>query len=227
MTLREEVDEAGFALRRRAVDADRLAILSALMPPTHAARNLLWEQPGLPVALEYTGIDALASEVLGERATPVSAIFLDKTPGANWKVPGHQDLVVPVERQVDEPGFTGWTTKRGTAHVQPPREVLEKLIAVRIHLDDAPAENGALAVVPGSHRRGVLGDADLGAIPPAAFTTCQAAAGDVLVMRPLLIHRSSPAVTPEHRRVLHVVYAADQPGREVRWKEAPRDYELV
>jgi hypothetical protein len=221
MTLREVVDDAGFAVRRRALDAGQLATLAALMPPTHAARNLLWEQPGLPVALEYTGIDALASEVLDRPAIPVSAIFLDKTLGANWKVPGHQDLVVPVERQVDEPGFTGWTTKRGTVHVQPPREVLERLIAVRIHLDDCPAENGALAVVPGSHRRGVLGDADLQAIPPGAFRACAAAAGDALIMKPLLVHRSSPAVTPAHRRVLHVVYAADQPGRQVRWKEAP------
>ncbi|HXU79900.1 MAG TPA: phytanoyl-CoA dioxygenase family protein, partial [Polyangia bacterium] len=157
MTLRDELDDAGFALRRRAVDADGLAALGGLLPAAHAARNLLWEQPGLRPALASLGIDALAGEALGRPAAPVNALLLDKTPEANWKVPGHQDLVHPVERQVEEPGFTGWTTKRGVAHVQPPREVLEQLVALRLHLDDSPAVNGALAVVPGSHRGGVLG----------------------------------------------------------------------
>jgi len=222
MTLREELEEAGHAFRRRALDQGQLSLLANLLPEAHAARNLLWERAGLRVALDYLGLDAIAAQALGEPAIPVNAVLLDKTAGANWKVPGHQDLVMPVEREVDEPGFEGWTIKQGVIHVEPPVTVLETMVALRIHLDDCPSSNGALAVVPGSHRRGKLRDAELSELPREAFVPCEALAGDVLLMRPLLVHRSSPAETPAHRRVLHVVYASDQPGKKVRWKEATR-----
>jgi hypothetical protein len=222
VNLREELEQSGFTLCRRALDAGQLAVLANLAPAAHAARNLLWERPELRPALEYLGIDRLASEARGQGAFPVNVLFLDKTAEANWKVPGHQDLMVPVERETDEPGFTGWTTKHGVVHVEPPAELLEKLVIVRIHLDDCPASNGALAVVPGSHRRGKLGDAELIEFSLESFTPCEAAAGDVLLMKPLLVHRSSPAEAPGHRRVLQVVYATDDPGKRVRWKQALR-----
>lgn len=219
MALREPLDQSGFAFQRRALDGERTATLSRLVPSSHAARNLLWDRGELRLALQYLGIDAVASEAMGEEAYPVNILFFDKTAGANWKVPGHQDLMVPVESQVEEPGFTGWTTKHGVVHVEPPEQVLARLLVLRIHLDDCPASNGALAVVPGSHRGGKLRDAQLAELPRESFTVCEAAAGDILVMKPLLVHRSSPAEAPGHRRVLHVVYAADQPGKKVRWKE--------
>jgi hypothetical protein len=218
MSLRHELDEAGYALRRRALDGDQRALLANLLPDTHAARNLLWERAELRATLSYLRLDELASEALGEPAMPINLLLLDKTAEANWKVPGHQDRVLPVDAQVDEPGFEGWTTKQGVVHVEPPVAVLEKMVALRIHLDDCPASNGALAVIPGSHRGGKLGDAALAELPHDGYVPCEAAAGDVLVMRPLLVHRSSPAEAPTRRRVVHVVYAADHPGEKVRWK---------
>ena len=42
---------------------------------------------------------------------------------------------------------------------------------------------------------------------------CDAAAGDALIMCPLLLHASSPADAPRHRRVLHIEYTGtDLPG---------------
>jgi hypothetical protein len=67
---------------------------------------------------------------------------------------------------------------------------------------------------------GKLGDAALAAIEREAYVPCPAGAGDVLLCRPLLVHRSSAAVTPSHRRVLHVVYASGEPGAVVRWRRA-------
>jgi ectoine hydroxylase-related dioxygenase (phytanoyl-CoA dioxygenase family) len=37
---------------------------------------------------------------------------------------------------------------------------------------------------------------------------CIAAAGDALLMRPLLLHASSRSTSPNNRRVLHIEYAA-------------------
>jgi hypothetical protein len=221
MTLRRELEAAGHALRRGVLGGDQLGMLAKVLPAGHAARNLLWERAEIAAALEYLGIDRLACEALGDGAFPINVIYFDKTEGANWKVPGHQDLMMPIERQVDEPGFGGWSTKAGVVHVEPPVEVLERLVALRIHLDDCPASNGPLAVVPGSHTRGKLGDAELGQLAPGWFVACEAAAGDVLLMKPLVVHRSSPAESPRHRRVLHVVYAVDEPGETLRWKRPP------
>jgi len=49
--------------------------------------------------------------------------------------------------------------------------------------------------------------------------TCAARAGDILAMRPLLLHASSKSTQPARRRVLHVEYAAsDLPG-PFRWTD--------
>jgi hypothetical protein len=231
MNFRSDVEELGFAFRRQALDAVQLSSLLQLVHPApdqpgvrsreggaYAARNLLWDRPDTGTVLAATGLDRLATDALGAHAFPINATYFDKTAGANWAVPGHQDVMMPVEREVVEPGYSGWRTKLGVVHVEPPLDVLSKLVALRVHFDDCPAANGALTVVPGSHLRGKLCDAQILAIAADEFTTCAAAVGDVLFMKPLIVHRSSPAAVPAHRRVLHVVYATEQPGVEVRWK---------
>jgi len=80
------------------------------------------------------------------------------------------------------------------------------MLTARVHLDTVTDENGPLKVMPGSHRFGKsLGD-DAGAVPQAIF----AQRGDVLLMRPPLVHASGKSQVPtkRHRRVLHLEFAA-------------------
>jgi hypothetical protein len=51
---------------------------------------------------------------------------------------------------------------------------------------------------------------------------CSANAGDVLVMRPLLLHRSSASSLPTRRRVLHFDYAIGDLADGLKWHM--RDY---
>ena len=233
MSLREQLSLAGFFLQRAVLSTDhriRLLEVLALEQPltgrrtngvqTYAARNLLWERPRLRGILDELGVSNLATEALDVPAFPINALFFDKNSGANWKVPAHQDLLMPVEREEHIPGFTGWTRKGGVPHVEPPVEVLEGLVAVRIHFDACTATGGALSVVPYSHRQGKLRDEALKSLPWNDFVTCVASTGDVLLMKPLLVHRSSPSVDPTHRRVLHVVYAGAEPGGVLHWKHS-------
>jgi hypothetical protein len=86
-------------------------------------------------------IQSLADSVLDGRATLVRATLVratlfDKTPGANWPVPWHWDLTICVAVRLEAPGFGPWTLKAGVHHVQPPVEVLETMVAVRVHLED-------------------------------------------------------------------------------------------
>jgi hypothetical protein len=137
----------------------------------------------------------------------IQAIAFDKTPGANWKVTWHQDVMFPFARPVTTPGFDLPSQKDGFDYARPPRDILENLLAVRLHIDDCDDTNGPLRVAPGSHRLGILKSTAIpGAIQAHGEHACLARRGEALLMKPLALHASSPASSPRHRRVLHVVY---------------------
>lgn len=151
----------------------------------------------------------LARQVLGSAARPVRILFFDKRPDANWSVPYHQDVTIAVADRQEADGYGPWTIKVGIPHVQPPAAVLEKMIAVRFHLDDCGHANGPLRILPGTHTHGKLTAEQIDhAVANGQERTLTAAQGDAILMRPLVLHASSPATHPAHRRVLHIEYAA-------------------
>ena len=220
--LTEVLDREGFALVEEVVAraalaevASAVATLGAADTRFHATRHLLVRCDAVRRLALAPELADLAREVLGSAAFPVKATWFDKTPAANWRVAWHQDRTIAVRERREAPGFSCWTIKAGEPHVQPPHEVLEGMVALRLHLDDCPAENGALRVLPGSHRAGILSaeaiqqSSELGsAVTAVTAVTVEARAGDVLLMRPLLLHASSSAMVPSRRRVLHLEYAA-------------------
>jgi len=201
---------------------DELRCAVAELPSRHrgGVRNLL-QSSELIAALATSGpVNALADVALGAEAFPVRALLFDKVPAANWKVPWHQDTAIAVADQVEAPGFFGWSVKDGVTHVHPPVTVLERMVALRIHLDDCGPENGPLRVLPGSHRHGRLDEADIDRWRKMTNeVTCYVSQGDVLILRPLLLHASSPATAPSHRRVIHLEYACDALPNGMRWFE--------
>jgi ectoine hydroxylase-related dioxygenase (phytanoyl-CoA dioxygenase family) len=186
----------------------------------HAQRNLLRLAIVRRLA-DSPQVRSIVQPVLGPSARPVRGLLFDKTPAANWKVPWHQDLAIPVERKCDLPGFGPWSGKAGIVHVQPPAAVLEQMLTVRIHLDDCPADNGPLRVIPGSHRLGILSDTAIAAITAQADpkTLCVCAGGAV-IMRPLLLHASSAALAPRRRRVIHLEFAGIDLPPPLKWRPA-------
>ena len=90
-----------------------------------------------------------------------------------------------------------------------PARALERIIALRVHLDDSTASNGPLRVLPDSHRRGILSDREIQQLArETPAVDCVAAAGGVVAMRPLVVHASSKGSDGRPRRVLHLEYAA-------------------
>jgi ectoine hydroxylase-related dioxygenase (phytanoyl-CoA dioxygenase family) len=159
--------------------------------------------------------------MLGTKARVVRGLLFDKTPDANWKVAWHQDLSIAVRQRIEVPGFGPWSNKAGVTHVQPPVAVLENMITVRLHLDDCGPENGPLRVLPGSHSAGVLAPASIGQwTRDVAPVDCHVAAGGAVVMRPLLLHASSTANCPGHRRVVHLEFASGPLPGGLEWFEA-------
>ena len=175
----------------------------------YGVRNLLNLSSAIEEFSESETVENLAVKFLGEKARVVRAIYFDKTPDANWKVPWHQDLTISVKSKIETQGFSAWTMKAKIRHVQPPVDILEKMIALRFHLDDADETNGALKVIPKSHTKGRLSAAEIKKIREANESEfCRVKQGDCLIMRPLILHSSSAGTNPENRRVIHLEFSA-------------------
>lgn len=188
------------------------------MPATYGTRNLL-ELGVVRELVRSVVIRELVSPVLGENFLAVRGLFFDKTESANWKVPWQQDRVIAVRERREVNGFSNWTKKDGVLHVQPPVDLLARMIAIRFHLDDSTEENGPLRVIPGSHRSGFILDAQLDEWKKQSSLTCTCKAGDAILMRPLLLHASSPATKTIPRRVIHVEFAEEALAGGLRWNE--------
>jgi ectoine hydroxylase-related dioxygenase (phytanoyl-CoA dioxygenase family) len=145
--------------------------------------------------------------LVGHGLAPVRSILFDKTPDANWPVPWHQDLTIAVTAKANIPGYGGWSIKDGVVHVQPPIELLQSMATIRIHLDDATPENGALRVVPCSHRLGRILSQQTAQLAKGNEVVCVLRAGDVLVMSPLVLHASRRSAAPNRRRIVHFEFA--------------------
>lgn len=174
--------------------------------------------PRLREVAAHDNVIRTVREILGREAFVVRATLFDKTPGANWKVPWHQDVTIAVKQHLAAEGFGPWSTKAGIFHVQPPSAVLKRMLTVRVHLDACPADNGALRVIPGSHW---LGRIDQNSVAPhideSRAVCCESGAGDAVVMCPLLLHASSSSLQPQHRRVLHFDYAVGDLAGGLQW----------
>jgi ectoine hydroxylase-related dioxygenase (phytanoyl-CoA dioxygenase family) len=212
----------GFVRLPKLVDAQSRAALiehlGSAAPRAGGLRNALRAVPDHPVR---RALDALAEALLEKPAHAVRAILFDKTPQSNWAVPWHQDLSIPVCERHEVEGFGGWSLKEGVWHAQPPALVLEGMLTLRLHLDDCDDDNAPLQVLPGSHLQGRLDEARYAALlREREAIVCTAKAGDVLAMRPLLLHASAKAACPARRRVLHVEYAGGALPAPLRWQAA-------
>lgn len=151
----------------------------------------------------------------------VQCTYFSKSTARNWLVALHQDVGIAVAERVDDARLGGWSDKDGVPHVQPPADVLDTLVAVRVHLDDCGAHDGPLRIVPGSHRHGRLSDADADRLRDThGLVDCLALRGDALALRPLVLHASSKATGASRRRVLHYVFGPRELPYGLRWRDA-------
>jgi ectoine hydroxylase-related dioxygenase (phytanoyl-CoA dioxygenase family) len=186
-------------------------------------RNLL-SVPEMKELADSVALRELVHPILGGDAFPVRGTLFDKQEGSNRKVPWHQDVTIAVKERIDSDGYGPWSVKEGVQHVQPPTAILERMVTVRLHLDDCLASNGALRVIAGSHR---LGRLDQNRIHEHVFSslerTCEVRRGGVLLMSPLTIHASSVSEKPQHRRVIHFDYAKANLIDGLEWFERTAD----
>jgi len=187
-------------------------------PKRGGVRDIMHRVPELSAVAHNARIREVVECILGPDAFVVRTTLFDKTEGANWKVPWHQDVTIAVGEQIDAEGYGPWSVKEGVVHVQPPAAVLERMVTIRMHLDPCPATNGALRVMPGTHRLGRINQNDAQKyVHEDSAICCEAAPGEALIMRPLLVHASSASINPAHRRVLHFDFANGELTNGLQW----------
>jgi len=222
----QQFEREGFAMTPSLFSSAEISRLIALIeahashgPKRGGIRDIMQRVPELSAASNHPTVRTIVEKVLGAEAFVVRSTLFDKTDAANWKVPWHQDVTIAVQQRRDVEGYGPWSTKEGIEHVQPPSHVLERMVTVRIHLDDCPTSNGALRVMPGTHKLGKLNQNHVDThIDESRAVCCEAKSSEALVMRPLLLHASSAATEASHRRVLHFDYATGSLANGLEWR---------
>ncbi len=220
--INHELEQDGFAIVPGVLGTiEREKLLSSLGAVSGAGRRGLLALPIVAELARSPRFLDLVGPLLASEPIPVRAIYLDKSAERNWLVPWHQDLTLALRTRAEVPGFGPWSLKEGVPHVQPPVELLEQMLTLRLHLDDADGSSGALRVLPGSHRLGRVSSERMQELRnQQAEFLCAVSAGDVLLMRPLLLHASGRSRSAGHRRVLHIEYAGFTLPEGLTWSEA-------
>jgi hypothetical protein len=209
----------GFEVLPGVLDAAQCAKLIEQLPPISGAgsRSLLAQPWCAELAAQLLAFPALA-HILPAGHIAVQCTLFEKSASINWLVPVHQDLNIPVRERTDSKDMRGWSLKEDGWYVQPPLAILEQMVAVRLHLDDCGVDDGPLYVVPGSHSQGVISPQNAAALR-VGERACLAQAGDVLAMKPLLLHRSSKSSGASRRRVLHFLFGPASMPQGIEWRE--------
>lgn len=217
----EPLARQGFALVPQLLDGSACDALAQRLSHAQGGRagtRALLSQPWCrDLARRLPGHAALAA-LLPPGHVAVQCTYFEKSAAHNWLVPVHQDLGIPVAERVAHPPLRGWSEKEGVLHVLAPAELLQQLVAVRLHIDDCAVDDGPLRVVPGSHLHGPLDEQAAAALRQAAGeVVCAVPRGGALVMRPLLLHASSKASGTSLRRVLHFLLGPRELPFGLRW----------
>lgn len=211
---------AGFAIFRPAIAPHLLEEIGLLFGAGKAGERCLLDHPAVCETARTLLRQLVAAGILPEESCAIQAIAFDKTPEMNWKVSWHQDLLFPVAAKPESPEYQLHIVKEGVDFARPSREILDTLLAARLHLDDCTESNGPLRILQGTHRLGILAASEHVKLREEySEVVCTARRGEVLLMRPLLLHASSKADDAAHRRVLHLVYCSHAAVPAAWWRE--------
>jgi ectoine hydroxylase-related dioxygenase (phytanoyl-CoA dioxygenase family) len=220
VNLKFDIDRDGFAILPNCLDQDTVERLRADLPETRGPDRKILALSSVRALASSRSVREIVEKILGPECFTVRGIFFDKTRQSNWKVVWHQDVTIAVREQRPANGFGTWTTKGGIWHVQPPPQIMEGMLAIRLHLDESDRDNGPLRVLAGTHRNCRLSAVEIAAFAKNDCVTCTVPEGGALLMRPLLLHASSACVVNKPRRVIHLEFAAEELSHGLHWYHA-------
>ena len=183
-----------------------------------AIRQLIKNVPELSNLLFNRKLTDLISELYESEYFLTKAIYFDKPSESNWFVAYHQDLSISVDKKANLENYVNWTFKKGQHGVQPPIEILQDTITIRIHLDKTDKNNGALKVIPKSHLNGIV-RADSKDWSLENEFICKVEKGGAMLMKPLTLHASNRTTNGKKRRVIHLEFNKHNLTEPLAWLE--------
>ena len=218
------IHEHGFEIKIKVVsDATIESILnevgtSSVCLPMQGVRGADKKFQSIDALAQSEEFVNLANTILGSKPCIVRVILFDKSFYKNWFETWHQDKTVALDKKVEAAGWGPWSFKDRTHHVQPPLEVLNKMVIFHLHLDDANENNGCLKVIPKSHELGILSHPEITEVVSTQEPyLCEVKKGDLMLMKPLVIHSSGKSEIPDHRRVVHIEYSNYPLPQNLKW----------
>lgn len=219
-----DLDGSGYALADLVLADHQCEHIASSLPAVTAGRGGVRNLIGHPTVTKLLMHERLGGylwSVIGRDLVAVKATLFDKTRESNWRAQWHQDRAIAVKEKLSVAGYGPWSTKAGSLHVEPPAEVLAQMLSIRVHLDACGEDNGPMRVIPGSHRGGKLGEKQISeAVATTSMVELYVPQGAILLMRPLLVHSSTPARDTAHRRVLHIELAPPEAISPLQWETA-------
>ena len=95
---------------------------------------------------------------------------------------------------------------------------MENIYTIRIHLDNTDENNGALKVIDKSHSKKIYRPETIDWTTEKE-TVCKVKQGEVMIMKPLLLHSSSRTTNNKKRRVIHIEFSDINLPNELNWSE--------
>lgn len=222
----DDLEHHGYSIIHDVLNTDQITeLIESIDPllkrnPTAGIRGLVKKIPRVRALSESKTIRSLVEPVLGSDARLIRSVLFNKNQETNWQVAWHQDLAIAVKCRSEVEGFVSWSLKEGVDHVQPPVAVLEQMLTIRLHLDAANENNGALWVSPGSHRFGRIPADEASEVAKRTDEKlCTVRAGDALLIRPLVLHASRKAISNTSRRVIHLEFAGIKLPEPLEWHD--------
>jgi ectoine hydroxylase-related dioxygenase (phytanoyl-CoA dioxygenase family) len=225
--LKDDIDRDGFMINQQFYSESFIDEIIEQLDRSNALQydkleisefNLITRVPFVEGLAHSHRLISLVKQVIGDNALPTNAFVLDKTQNNNWGLDWHQDLKIAVRRKIETNGFYNWTIESGVNHTIPPREILEKRLSVRIHLDDCFTENGAILISPKSNQYGIIKNkAEVEKITRDNILYCEINKGGIMFITPLLLHKSPYSITYKKRRILQIDYVGSPLPNGLEW----------
>ncbi|OYU82730.1 MAG: phytanoyl-CoA dioxygenase [Flavobacterium sp. BFFFF2] len=227
----DELKEGGFAIMNGIYSSVEVEKILSIIENTNsdkdtfrktndlfAIRQFLKEVPSISTLVFNDNLVSILAELFGDNYFVVKSLYFDKPALSNWYVSYHQDLTISVDKKREVDGFGFWTKKQDQFSVQPPLDILDNVVTIRIHLDDTDENNGALKVVLKSHNRGIYRPETID-WTAAQEVSCHVQKGGIMLMKPLLLHSSSRTTNNKQRRVIHIEFSSLELPNELNWSE--------
>lgn len=218
-----DLDGAGYSVADIVLARHQCEHIASALPDvaTRGGLKNLIAHPTIVQLLSHERFGAYLWSIVGRDLVAVRATLFDKASDANWRVQWHQDRAIAVKERMEVVGYGPWSMNAGSPQVEPPAEVLAQMLALRIHIDESGTDNGPLRVIPGSHTAGKLSaDAIARVVASNPMVELHVPQGAIVLMRPLLVHATSPAKVTQSRRVLHIEFAPQEAISPLQWLSA-------